>query len=145
MFMKTFLTQGLLGSFYTIAEKLFIFCGGLVIWSFQYPLGAHARQSFDDLGMQGIIIASVISFFLSWILAPLASYTKEAESIYGAAMKIFKWLFLVLSLGLWAELCAILRFCADTQTSILWPFGIVGFVSIVLIWAWVFYVEVRQV
>jgi hypothetical protein len=85
--MKTFLTQGVSGSFYTIAEKLFVFCGGLVIWSLQYPLGANARQSFDDRGMQGIIIASFISsLFLTCILAPLASVIYE-----GGRISLWRW------------------------------------------------------
>ncbi|TVU01034.1 hypothetical protein EJB05_53515, partial [Eragrostis curvula] len=136
--------KGLLGSFYTIAEKLFIFCGGLVIWSLQYPLGSNARRTFDDPGMQGIIIASFVSFFVSCILAPLAAYLKESESIQGAGIKIFKWLFLIVLLGLCAELSVILRFCADIRKPVMWSLGIVGSIAIVLIWAWVFYIEVPQ-
>nr|CAB3486526.1 unnamed protein product [Digitaria exilis] len=36
--------KGLLSSFYTIAEKLLVFCGSLVILSLSYPLAANAKK-----------------------------------------------------------------------------------------------------
>ena len=139
------MSQGLLSSFYTIAEKLLVFCGSLVILSLSYPLAANAKETFEDHGMQGIIIGSVISFFVSCLLTALASYLKDSESIEGIGFHIFKYLVLLVFLFLCAGLCVILWFCAHTPKAVLWSLGTVGYIIILSIWVWVFYVQVPQV
>ncbi|XP_066342566.1 uncharacterized protein [Miscanthus floridulus] len=137
--------KGLLSSFYTISEKLHVFCGSLVILSLSYPLAANAKETFEDHGMQGIIIGSVISFFISCLLTALASYLRDSESIDGVGFHIFKWLVLLVFLFLSAGLCVILRFCAHTPKAVLWSLGTVGYIVILSIWVWVFYIEVLQI
>lgn len=137
--------KGLLSSFYTIAEKLLVFCGSLVILSLSYPLAANAKETFEDHGMQGIIIGSVISFFVSCLLTALASYLKDSESIEGIGFHVFKYLVLLVFLFLCAGLCVILRFCAHTPKAVLWSLGTVGYIIILSIWVWVFYVQVPQI
>ncbi|CAD6254409.1 unnamed protein product [Miscanthus lutarioriparius] len=137
--------KGLLSSFYTIAEKLLVFCGSLVIFSLSYPLAANAKETFEDHAMQGVIIGSVISFFISCLLTALGSYLKDSESIDGIGFHIFKWLVLLVFLFLSAGLCVILRFCAHTPKAVLWSLGTVGYIVILSIWVWVFYREVLQI
>ncbi|CAO2152813.1 unnamed protein product [Urochloa humidicola] len=137
--------KGLLSSFYTIAEKLLVFCGSLVILSLSYPLAANAKETFEDHVMQGIIIGSVISFFISFLLTTLASYLKDSESIEGVGFHLFKYLVLLVFLFLSAGLCVILRFCAHTPKAILWSLGTVGYIVILSIWIWVFYVQVPHI
>lgn len=137
--------KGLLSSFYTIAEKLLVFCGSLVILSLSYPLAANAKETFEDHGMQAIIIGSVISFFISCLLTALASYLKDSESIGGIGFHVFKWLVFLVLLFLCAGLCVILRFCAHTPKSVLWSLGTMGYIIILSIWIWMFYVEVPQI
>ncbi|KAG0529086.1 hypothetical protein BDA96_05G068200 [Sorghum bicolor] len=137
--------KGLLSSFYTIAEKLLVFCGSLVILSLSYPLAANAKEAFEDHAMQGIIIGSVISFFICCLLTALASYLRDSESIDGVGFHVFKWLVLLVFLFLSAGLCVILRFCAHTPKAVLWTLGTVGYFIILSIWVWVFYIEVLQI
>ncbi|CAO2141129.1 unnamed protein product [Urochloa humidicola] len=126
--------KGLLSSFYTIAEKLLVFCGSLVILSLSYPLAANAKETFEGHVMQGIIIGSVISFFISCLITALASYLKDSESIEGVGFHVFKYLVLLVFLFLSAGLCVILQFCAHTPKAVLWSLGTVGYIVILSIW-----------
>ncbi|CAO2152854.1 unnamed protein product [Urochloa humidicola] len=137
--------KGLLSSFYTIAEKLLVFCGSLVILSLSYPLAANSKETFEDRVMQGIITGSFISFFISCLLTALASYLKDSESIEGVGFHVFKYLVLLVFLFLSAVLCVILRFCAHSPKAVLWSLGTVGYIVILSIWIWVFYIQVPQI
>jgi hypothetical protein len=70
---------------------------------------------------------------------------RDSESIDGVGFHIFKWLVLLVFLFLSAGLCVILRFCAHTPKAVLWSLGTVGYITILSIWVWVFYIEVLQV
>jgi len=70
---------------------------------------------------------------------------KDSESIEGIGFHVFKYLVLLVFLFLCAGLCVILRFCAHTPKAVLWSLGTVGYIIILSIWVWVFYVQVPQI
>ena len=131
------LLQGLLGSYYTMVEKLFGISGGIFL-SYAYLLAQKPQGSVDGIWMAifiGIFIASLSNF----ILLIHASYLKERGSIDGCEPRILKWLLLLVLAFLYALFCILLRAFANASDLVLWLIGIIGLCSIVLGWVWFFY------
>ncbi|CAD6257827.1 unnamed protein product [Miscanthus lutarioriparius] len=127
--------KGLLGSYYTIVEKLFGISGGIFL-SYAYLLAQKPQGSVEGIWMAifiGIFIASLSNF----ILLIHASYLKEGGD--GCEPGILKWLMLLVLAFLYALFCILLRAFANASDLVLWLIGIVGLCSIVLGWVWFFY------
>ncbi|CAD6254410.1 unnamed protein product [Miscanthus lutarioriparius] len=131
--------KGLLGSYYTMMEKLFVISGGIFL-SYAYFLAQKPQGSVEGIWMAifiGIFIASLSNF----ILLIHASYLKERGSIDGCEPRILKWLLLLVLAFLYAVFCILLQAFANASDLVLWLIGIIGLCSIVLGWVWFFYTK----
>ena len=84
--------QGLLGSMHSIADKLLVFCTSVLSWLLSNASAPKAGQNFEDLGMQFLIMGTLILYHISFYMLFLPSKFKDGESIDGVLFKFNMWL-----------------------------------------------------